>query len=88
MGRNLSKFAQHPGMVLDVTSGDPLQSPAEPTRQGKVLFIYFFHKPEDLSSSGRCDSQDTNIFKTDQNKAARVTSPGMWWLLGAEGYKT
>ena len=63
---------------------------AEPSRANTAgeVFIYFFHKPEDLSSSGRCDSQDTNIFKTDQNKAARVTSPGMWWPLGAEGYKT
>lgn len=42
MGRNLSKFTQHPRMVLDVTSGYPLQSPAEPTQQGKILFIYLF----------------------------------------------
>ena len=51
-----------------------LQEPTAELCRANTAGEGFFRKPGDLSSLGRCDSQDTNIFNTYQNKAARVTS--------------
>lgn len=89
MGRNLSKFAQHPRMFPDVTSRYPLQSPAEPTRQGKILFIYlFFTNLRIWAHQGGVILKTPTSLKQIKIKRQEWPHPACGDRVGAEGYKT